>query len=263
MLDDRAIAAASALLVEHWETGRRLPQLPPAMKPTSRAEGYAVQALLEAHSGAPVRGWKIAATSIGGQRHINVEGPLAGRLLAERVYEAGATVPLAGNAMRVAEPEFCFSMARDLPPRAEPYGLEEVVAAAGALHLAIELPDSRFDDVTTAGAAQLIADDACAHLFVLGPAAAGDWRRLDLAAHRVVGRVTGKLEREGSGAEVLGDPRLALAWLANELSGLGVTLKAGQIVTTGTCMAPLAIEAGDTVTADFGALGSVSVTIGE
>jgi 2-keto-4-pentenoate hydratase len=58
---------------------------------------------------------------------------------------------------------------------------------------------------------------------------------------------------------VLGDPRVALAWLANELSQLGVTLKAGQIVTTGTCRPPLPIQSGDLMEADFGSLGNVSV----
>ena len=56
---------------------------------------------------------------------------------------------------------------------------------------------------------------------------------------------------------MLGDPREALAWLVNELSNLNVTLAAGQVVTTGTCLVPLTIEAGQHVVADFGALGAV------
>jgi 2-keto-4-pentenoate hydratase len=58
---------------------------------------------------------------------------------------------------------------------------------------------------------------------------------------------------------VLGDPRLALAWLANELRGLGLTLRAGEVVTTGTCHPPLPIQSGDRMEADFGVLGKVSV----
>jgi 2-keto-4-pentenoate hydratase len=52
---------------------------------------------------------------------------------------------------------------------------------------------------------------------------------------------------------------VALAWLVNELSGLGTTLKAGQVVTTGTCHPPLPIQSGDLFAADFGSLGKVSV----
>src|SRR5690348_4265612 len=151
---------ASNLLWEHWTGGRRLAQIPEPIRPSSRADGYAVQATLEGRSGAPLFGWKIAATSIAGQRHINVDGPLAGRLLAEKVVPDGSTISLAGNQMRVAELELAFRMGRDLAPRAKPYTVDEVMAAVATLHPAIEIPDSRYDDFCAVGAAQLIADNA-------------------------------------------------------------------------------------------------------
>ena len=261
-MDAAQAQAASDLVVGHWRAGTVLPALPEPLRPATRAEGYAIQARLEALSPAPLRGWKIAATSAAGQAHIGVDGPLAGRLLAEMVFPDGATVPLGANRMRVAEAEFAFRMARDLPPRAEPYTTEEVLAAVAALHTAIEVPDSRFADFATVGAAQLIADNACAHQFVLGPEAPASWRGMDLAAHRVVGRVSGQPDREGIGANVLGDPRIALTWIANELSRHGVTLGAGQVVTTGTCLVPMEIGPGCTVEADYGVLGRVGLRFG-
>jgi 2-keto-4-pentenoate hydratase len=257
MMDAVQARAASELLVRHWREGTVLDALPAPLRPATRAEGYAIQAELERLSAKPLRGWKIAATSAAGQQHIGVDGPLAGRLLAEMVHEDGVTLPFGANRMRVAEAEFAFRMGRDLPPRAEPYTVEEVLGAVAALHTAIEVPDSRFADFATAGGPQLIADNACAHLFVLGPEAPASWRDMDLAAHRVIGRVAGRLEREGRGANVLGDPRIALAWLANELSRHGVTLAAGQVVTTGTCVVPMEVAAGDEVSADYGELGRV------
>jgi 2-keto-4-pentenoate hydratase len=233
--------------------------LPEAIRPNTRAEGYAIQALLEKTSAKPLYGWKIAATSKAGQKHINVDGPLAGRLLAERAFASGATLLFGANRMRVAEPEFAFRMGRDLPPRPTPYTVGEVLAAVSTLHPAIEIPDSRYEVFTKAGAAQLIADNACAHEFVLGPATTANWRNLDLVAHKVIGRVGDRIEREGSGENVLGDPRVALTWLANELSGLGITLAREQVVTTGTCLVPLEIAPGDRARADFGSLGSVEV----
>jgi 2-keto-4-pentenoate hydratase len=165
---------------------------------------------------------------------------------------------MAGNAMAVAEPEFAFRMRVDLPARSAPYSLQQVLDAVDTLHPAIEIPDSRFADFVGAGEAQLIADNACAHLFVLGPATIADWRAIDLIEERPI--VTLRGERfVGHGRNVLGDPRAALAWLANELRQLGVTLKAGRVVTTGTCHTPLPIAAGDFFAADFGALGKVSV----
>jgi 2-keto-4-pentenoate hydratase len=257
-MDADAAREACALIRRHRREGTKFDALPPALRPATRAEGYAIQAHLE--SSGPLWGWKIAATSQAGQRHINVDGPLGGRILAEMVVPEGAPVPLAGNAMLVAEPEFVFRMGRDLPPRGADLTQAEVMEAVAALHLGIEVPDSRFADFTKAGGPGLIADNACAHLMVLGAEAPPAWRGLDLSRHRVACTVEGRYEREGIGANVLGDPRIALTWLANELSRLGVTLRAGQYVTTGTCAVPLDLRpTGDTVTADYGTLGRIAV----
>lgn len=254
---------ASDLLWSCWQEGRRLPDLPGDVRPRTREEGYSIQACLEERTSGPLFGWKIAATSVAGQRHINVDGPLAGRLLREKAFDSGAELPFGANHMRVAEAEFAFRMERDLPPREQPYTVDEALDAVATLHPAIEIPDSRYDDFTIVGAPQLIADNACAHLFVLGAAAPKDWREVDLVAHRVLGAVVGEVAREGQGANVLGDPRVALAWLVNELSGLGLTLRAGEVVTTGTCLVPLPIAPGAHVVMDFGRFGVVSTRLGE
>ena len=255
--------AASELLVGAWREGAVLEGLPAALHPANRVEGYLIQAQIEAVCEQPLFGWKIAATSAAGQAHIGIDGPIAGRLLADMVHQDGETLAFGANRMRVAEAEFAFRMGRDLPPRSAPYEVWEVLEAVSALFLAIEVPDSRFVDFVTAGGPQLIADNACAHRFVIGPRAPEIWRELDLSAHRVIGRVEGRLEREGCGANVLGDPRIALAWLANELSSLGITLAAGQIVTTGTCVTPMEIVPGCAVSADFGRLGRVGCRFAE
>ncbi|MCC7546451.1 MAG: fumarylacetoacetate hydrolase family protein [Burkholderiales bacterium] len=231
--------------------------LPSSCRPATREEGYAVQERVMAHAGRGQFGWKIAATSSAGQRHIGVDGPLAGRLLEGQIVHGGATVSLSGTQMGVAEPEFALRLGRDLPPRPRPYRTEEVMAAVDTLHPSIEVPDSRFADFASAGGPQLIADNACAHLFVFGPAARAYWRSIDLGSHTVRARVEGRYERSGTGANVLGGPHLALTWIANELSVLGIGLRAGQVVTTGTCMVPLEVVAGDRMVVDFGVLGSV------
>ncbi len=251
-------ASAAGILRQHWSEGSKLAELPPELRPRDRAEGYAIQAELERHSPKPLFGWKIAATSEAGQRHINVAGPMAGRILAETVLPVGGTASMAGNAMRVAEPEFAFRLGRDLPPRPTPYDVAEVLAAVDTLHPAIEIPDSRFADFVSAGEAQLIADNACAHLFVLGEASTADWRSRDLIAERPRIALRGETFI-GHGRNVLGDPLIALAWLVNELSALGVPARAGQVVTTGTCHPPLPIGSGDHMEADFGDLGQISV----
>ena len=255
-MDKDQIAAASRTISGHWRAGTKLAALEAAQRPQSRKEGYAIQAELE--KSGKLFGWKIAATSEAGQKHINVRGPQAGRILADKVIADGGTASMHGNAMRMAEPEFCFRMARDLPPRQTPYSVAEVLDAVATLHPAIEIPDSRFADFVGAGEAQLIADNACAHLFVLGASTGADWRSRDLVEEKPVITMRGQTY-VGHGKNVLGDPRVALAWLVNELSGLGITLSAGEVVTTGTCHPPLPIQSGDRTEADFGVLGKVSV----
>jgi 2-keto-4-pentenoate hydratase len=258
MLDKIQIEAASRTLHDHWCAGTKLVALEPSHRPSDRREAYAIQAALENHSAGNLFGWKIAATSEAGQKHINVDGPMAGRILSQTVLPDGGTASMAGNEMRVAEPEFAFRMATDLPPRSSPYSVQQILDAVATLHSAIEIPDSRFADFVSAGAAQIIADNACAHLFVLGAPSTANWRSLDLVEEKPVITLRGQ-QFIGHGKNVLGDPRIALTWLANELSQLGVTLRAGQIVTTGTCHPPLPIQSGDVFEADFGAIGRVSV----
>ena len=261
MLDHDKVAAAAKTLSDHWRAGTKLQNLDTSMRPNNRAEGYAIQGALTKHSTGRLFGWKIAATSAAGQKHINVSGPLAGRIFTEKVVADGGTASMKGNEMRVGEAEFAFRFSRDLPPRPDPYTVQEVLGAVGALHPAIEIPDSRFADFVSAGEAQLIADNACAHLFVLGDPTPADWRARDLIEERPVVTLRGA-KHIGHGKNVLGDPRVALAWCVNELRALGITLRAGEVITTGTCCTPLPIQAGDIFAADFGELGKVSVGFG-
>jgi 2-keto-4-pentenoate hydratase len=243
-----------------WSGRRRVGSLPADLKPASLEAGFAVQSELPAVTGQARAGWKIAATSAAGQAHIGVDGPLPGTLLSGRVSPSPARFSLEGNLMRVAEPEFAFRMARSLPPRSTDYSQAEVLDAVASLHPAIEIPDSRYEDFARVGAAQLVADSACASWFAFGAAAPESWRTVDLSRHPVPVAVNGKPAGTGCGSNVLGDPRIALTWLANALSRLGAGLAAGEIVTTGTCLAPVAVAPGDTVTADFGRFGRAEVS---
>jgi 2-keto-4-pentenoate hydratase len=260
-LETNAIEQAARTIWSTWQANRRIDALPVECRPTTRLEGYRVQAQVARLSTQRVFGWKIAATSKAGQQHIGVDGPLAGRLLEKRVFQSGAKVTLANNIMKVVEAEFAFCMGRDLPPRISAYSLDEVMAAVASMHPAIEIPDSRYEEFVSAGAAQLIADNACASYFVLGPATVANWRQTDLASHPVIVNVNDKLACEGKGSNVLGDPRIALTWIANELSLVGDMLRSGETVTTGTCITPAEVAAGDHVVADFGKFGCVQTTL--
>jgi 2-keto-4-pentenoate hydratase len=254
-------SGAAAILWQNWQQRTRIDQLPLDCRPTDRAAGYSAQKEIVKFSGQNVAGWKIAATSAAGQKHIGVDGPLAGPLLANRVLTDNSIVPLDGNIMMVAEAEFAFKFARALPKRANPYTQEEVLDAVGSLHPAIEVPDSRYNDFVKVGAPQLIADTACADWFVLGAPTTADWRSRDLVAHAVTAYRNGEHVATGSGANVLGDPRIALTWLVNELRTYADGIAASQFVTTGTCVVPVPIHRGDTFRADFGDFGTVDAKL--
>src|ERR1700742_1070908 len=100
MLDKDKIATAAKTLSDHWRAGTKLESLDASIRPKDRAEGYAIQAALGTHSNGKLFGWKIAATSEAGQRHINVSGPLAGRIFADKVIPDGGTASMKGNEMR-------------------------------------------------------------------------------------------------------------------------------------------------------------------
>lgn len=257
-LTSAAIQEAADFLWQTRVQKKRIDALPDHLRPHTLAEGYAIQDAMVASARQPVAGWKIAATSKAGQEHIGVTEPLSGRLFADFVLKSDAHLPTEPNLMRVMEAEFAFRMGRPLPPRAEEYRIAEVCAAVEALHLAIEVPDARFNKFDTIGPAQIVADDAFASWFLLGPRVSS-WVDIDLSRQPARALKNGKVVAEGTGANALGDPRLALTWIANHLSKRGIGLKAADIITTGTCIKPAEIGPGDHVIADFPGLGRLSV----
>jgi 2-keto-4-pentenoate hydratase len=253
---------AAAQLLPAWQAPHQITAIEASVRPQTRGEGYEVQQALLVVTGDKAMGWKIAATSTAGQQHIGVSGPLAGRLLASRCLPDGAAVSMHGNVMQVIEAEFAFRMGADvLAQGATPLTVQQVMAQVADLHLAIEIPNSRFQDFVTAGEAQLIADFSCASHMVLGAALTNDWRSVDLAAQAVQVSRGGEVVALGKGSNALGDPRVALTWLANELISHGMHLQAGDVVITGTCVVPVPVVVGQFLTAQYPGLGEVSVAI--
>lgn len=256
------MTSASELLAQARINHKRLSELPAAIRPKNPGEAYAVQdGLIDrwlAHYGGTVIGYKIACTNVTAQRQLSVDAPFAGRLLSAFFFESPARVDASKFFMRVVEAEFAFEMARDLPPTTSLRSRQEIADAVKGVLPGIEIVDSRFDDWTTIGAPSLIADNACNAAWVKGRLMT-DWQKVDLAAQAVRVTVNGKLQREGTGGNVLGHPLNALEWLVHNLSSRGLGLKAGQWVTTGVTTVVYMAEAGDKITADFGPVGSVEL----
>ncbi|MDE0309219.1 MAG: hypothetical protein OXI60_05235 [Acidiferrobacterales bacterium] len=241
--------------------GETIPSLPQDSRPQSEEQGREAQLFYPGLANDTIGGWKIAATSAGGQKHIGVSGPLEGPYLSSHIYGPEAVVSMTGNHMAVAETEFAFKFAHDLPSRSEPYDVGEVLDAVASLHPSVEFPDSRIGDFANAGAAALLADCACSRDWVIGPATAVDWRGMNLAQSPAKLIIDGEVAAEGTGADALGDPLAALQWVVNRLSSRGIAIMAGQAITTGVCGLPKPIRAGNRVTADLGVFGTVSAQL--
>ena len=107
---------AATLIWEKWDADELLDELPEDCRPQTELEAHGIQSVFPRVSGQPQAGWKIAATSKAGQRHIKVDGPLAGVLLRGRIQENGAECSLNANAMGVIEAEFAFRFGELVPP---------------------------------------------------------------------------------------------------------------------------------------------------
>ena len=234
---------------------------PEIFKPKNRIEAYGIQNNFLKYTSYNLFGWKVAATSSNGQKHIGVSEPLAGRIFKEKVYKNQSKVNLGNNKMAVAEPEFAFKINKNIFPRKQIYSINEVLSFIDDLYPVIELPNSRFTKYEIQGEEQLIADNACAHFFIIGSKFNGLWKNFDLENHSVnISNQNGK-NYTGIGKNVLGNPIIGITWLINELSKYNITINKDMIVSTGTCTEPFTINKNDLITADFGVLGKVQVLI--
>ena len=246
---------AATLIWEKWDADELLDELPEDCRPQTELEAHGIQSVFPRVSGQPQAGWKIAATSMAGQQHIKVDGPLVGLILKGRILENGAECSLNANAMGVIEAEFAFRFGELVPPRERVYTAEEVLSRVSELCLTVEIPDTRFNAL--GGKLQLLAECACAWWLVKSEPVTMNWRDLDFKSHKVTVAKNGVKVAEGSGANVLEDPREALSWLVNDVVSRGVSIGAGELVTTGTCVVPVPVSPGDEILADFGVLGQV------
>ncbi len=222
---------------------------------------YGVQRKVEALVAMPRYGWKVGATSEEAQRALDIEGPATAPMFAPTSFQSPADVAVFPGQSASVESEFAFRFARDLPKRAEPYSLDEVVDAVDAVLPAIEIVGGRFEGgFGRLGPIRLIADMVAHTAFVSGQETA-DWRGIDLKSHSITLFRNGEKVGEGTGSRVLGDPLLVLHWTANHLLSRGESIEAGQIVTTGTCTGITPVTEDDVFIADFGTLGKVEVKI--
>jgi 2-keto-4-pentenoate hydratase len=226
------------------------------------AAAYAVQQRVNADrvaAGGVVVGRKIGLTSEAVQQQLGVDQPDLGVLFADMGYEPGAVLPAGRFLQPRVEAEVAFVLGDDLVDG--DLDLSQVRAAVDHAVAALEVCDSRIADWDISFG-DTVADNASSGAYVLSSARV---RLTDLEPRQVLMRmtVTGQEVSAGTGAACLGDPLLALQWLARQARDLGDPLEAGQVVLSGALGPMRPLLPGARVTATISGLGPVSCQLSE
>lgn len=256
-LPDDVIAAAALALLTAETTGQPTTPIAASIAAGGIEAAYAVQSLLSERritGGARVIGRKIGLTSKAVQAQIGVDQPDFGVLFDDMDYASGSEIPMSRLIAPKAEAEIAFILGRDIPDASDP---EVVRAAVDLAYPALEIVDSRIADWKI-GLLDTVADNASSGVFVLG-ATGTPLSDFDTVAVTMEMTRNGDVVSVGTGADCLGDPLYALAWLAATAIRFGAPLRAGDIILSGALGPMATITAGDSFDADIAPLGRVSV----
>lgn len=256
-MESQEIAKAAKLLLDSYSSGQTIPPLTSHFSNIDLEASYAIQ-LSQVETwikqGRKIVGHKVGLTSVQVQKQLGVDQPDFGHLFSDMFHLSGEEIKVGTYLQPRAEPEIAFVLKKALTGP----GLT-VADAIGAIDYVIgslEIVDSRIADwkITLA---DTIADNASSGGVVLGtrPIKVTDANLSTLGA---VLYKNGRIEHSGAGSAVLGSPINSLVWLANTLGKLGTTLEAGSVVLPGAITPMVAAKPGDTITADFGLLGTVT-----
>lgn len=251
-MDDK-IERLARVLAEAWTAGRTVPLPPIDDAPVSRAEAYAVQDRMAELIGGRVAGWKVGATVKAVQLFEGHDGPLPGRIFADRLYESPAEVSAALVTGLKIEAEFAFRLTHDLGPDEAPFNAA-AIAGSVVLHPALELAGSRYAPGTGYRAARTfdgIADNGSSGAAVIGPAIE-NWQGLELATMGIELTIDGSPPVQAYSGAYRRDPVEITAETLNDLAARGVGLKRGDFILTGSLTLPTPLKAGQAVSARFG-----------
>jgi 2-oxo-3-hexenedioate decarboxylase len=219
------------------------------------AQWAGIQARMAA--GERLIGAKLGLTSKVKQRAMNVDAPLYGWVTDRMLLPYGEPVELGRFIQPRVEPEIAFQLGR---PIATPATVTGVLAATEAVFAAVDVLDSRYENYRFT-LPDVVADNASAAGFLLGPRAVPPAELEDLRLLGCVLRVGGDVTATAAGAAVMGHPAAAVAWLANRLADRGQSLDAGMLVFSGGLTEPVPLQMGTSVTAEVDQLGAIEVYV--
>ena len=235
MEDIAAQRAADTLLAEH-KANAIFKRFGPQQSPATVSDAYDIQQkfvrLLRSEHG-DIIGYKVGLTSETMQKFCGIGHPIAGVVLAKRAHRSGAIVRRSEFGRLGLEFEIAVRIASDVPTTDMPYTAEMIGPHIGGVGAAIELVDDRGADYTDLDVLALVADNSWNGGIVISDLVP-KWPDLE----DVLGTATkdNVAIGEGRGRDILGHPFNSVAWLATHLAARGETLRAGQVVMTGSVM---------------------------
>lgn len=260
-MDQHAIGHAASALSAGRLACERMGLLPSDVRPADETEAYHVQdalhGLLEADGFGSPAGHKIGCTTPVMQSFLGIRNPCAGAVFDSTVREVTGLFDFDQLLHPGVECEMAVRLGADLPPDDAPYDRDSVAPAVGAVMAAIELVDDRWVDYKSVDTPTLIADDFFGAGCVLG-SPVRDWNRMDLTSVEGSMYINGTSVGSGTGADIMGHPFEALAWLANSMAGRGRGLRSGEFVLLGSLVETKWVERGDLVTIEQPGLGGAS-----
>ena len=247
-----AIAKATKLLVAAHRS--RKPASTAGVELHEESEAYRVQdeVFAELWPGARATAWKAGGPSD------KVE-PTASPIAPERMLRSPASVAAASMNMVGVEAEVAFRFAKDLPPRTRPYSERSIAAALGEALVVIELCDTRLANWKESSGLWKLADFQNNGGLVAG-SGTKEWQKIDYLKQEVEFRIGARVMKT-KGAHSYGNPMRLLPWLVKHIAKRGLSIHAGDIVTTGAWTGLEIAKPGDEVTAKFPGIGEASVKI--
>lgn len=230
-------------------------ELAPYAEIATLDDAYAMQTLATNAYSSPRIGYKVGATNEGVQKLFACDAPFYGPMFEAERFAPGHKFPLVPGLLG-GEAEFAFQIATDFPVDKDlsPNDLAEFIAS---VNIAVELVGRRTLGQGLPPLHAAIADFGANVAFIEGPSIA-DWKKLDLAEVAVSAKTNGEETNAGTGAAVLGHPLNSLLWMHNSLRAIGNGLKAGEWVSTGTCLGVIKAVPGSKVDISFTGCGDIS-----
>ena len=230
--------------------------------PTCREEAYFVQDRMCSVIGQDITGWKVDATSAKMRELDGHDDVIPGRIFSSVTFVGPVhELPFDRFPNARAETEFAFQLREDIPVRDRRWKASELEDKV-SMHPAVEIIGNRhqLDEATKSQKSLMtVADNGGGIGFAFGSAFAG-WKNLDFRNHSICLQVDDHPAAENFLGDMRCEPLEAMADLINHLSARGISLKAGDFVSTGAATVSQSFARGSRVTTDFGIIGKIQLT---